>query len=139
MINKIVDYVKQNIKSVKKDYPNTDKNILKSCLVYQYLAIQYLHELKSIKKILEETNQELGLIGYAETRSSRIMNSCLKWINCLRSHAILHDAFGMFYENYKLSNGYCYTLNNCPTWMRESPFCGQISGILYCFGKQINI
>ena len=59
----------------------------------------------------------------------------------LHSHSILHDAFGRFYNRYLLNRGYTYVIpeNISPEFMKRSPLCGQITGLIYCICKRIII
>ena len=141
MIRDIIEYVYWSFERTKKEHPNVDDVILKSALVYQYLYLNNFDEMISIDKILELNDNEIGLIGPG--------NGCLTWIlerifhqsDILHSHSILHDAFGRFYVHHSLDRGYTYVLhkNKTPNWVKRSPLCGQISGLIYCASKKITI
>ena len=49
------------------------------------------------------------------------------------------DAFGRFYANNSLDRGYTYVIpeNKTPRWIKTSPLCGQVSGLIYCLWKRI--
>ena len=61
------------------------------------------------------------------------------WINVLYSHSILHNAFGRFYNNHELDRGYFYVSDKSYEFMKESPLCGQLAGIIYCIVNKIII
>ena len=141
MISDTIKYVKVCFRKTKQQHPNVDDVILKSALVYQYLYLNNFDEMISIDKILELNDNEIGLIGPG--------NGCLTWIlerifhqsDILHSHSIIHDAFGRFYVHHSKDRGYTYVLhkNKTPNWVKRSPLCGQISGLIYCASKKITI
>ena len=141
MISDIIDYVDCFFKETKQQHPDVDDVILKSALVYQYLHIKNYKTYITIGDVLLLNNNEIGLIGPG--------NGCLTWLlervfghlDMLHSHSILHDAFGRFHDHYLKDRGYTYVIpkNRTPKWMKRSPLCGQISGLIYCAFNKITI
>lgn len=139
MITEIVKYVNHHLKTEKIRYKETNDVILKSALVYQYLYQKHFLLSISIDDILKLNNNEIGLIGPG--------NGCLTWFlerilgrfGVLHSHSIMHDAFGRFYAHYSLDRGYTYVIsaNRTPKFVKRSPLCGQITGLVYCVCKKI--
>lgn len=70
-----------------------------------------------------------------------LLETAFGWIDILNSHSILHDAFGRFYDHHELGRGYTYAIPEKYTTrvMKRSPFCGQISGLLYCVCRRLTI
>ena len=85
----------------------------------------------TIKEILEK-HPYIGLTGPGKNSTS---TSC----NTLRIHSILHDSFGRFYADHKNGGGYTYAWWNAPFWMKKNPFCGQVTGMIYCLFNKINL
>ena len=85
----------------------------------------------TIKEILEKHPYN-GLTGPGKNSTS---TSC----NTLRIHSILHDSFGRFYADHKNGGGYTYAWWNAPFWMKRNPFCGQVTGMIYCLFNKINL
>ena len=56
-------YVWPRLDGAQEDYPNKDKQILKSALVYQCLAYVYLNKVLSLEDKLNENHGKIGLIG----------------------------------------------------------------------------
>ena len=141
MISETIGYVNRFFEETKRKHNSVNDVILKSALVYQYLYLCHFDISISIDEVLELNNNEIGLIGPG--------NRCLTWFlekmfggsDILRSHSIIHDAFGRFYVHHSLDRGYTYVIpkNRTPKWMKRSPLCGQISGLIYCVSKKITI
>ena len=141
MISDTIKYVYHNFIKTKQQHKSVNDVILKSALVYQYLYLCHFDISISIDDILELNNNEIGLIGPG--------NGCLTWFlekmfggsDILHSHSIIHDAFGRFYAHHSLDRGYTYVIpkNKTPKWMKRSPLCGQISGLIYCAFNKITI
>ena len=115
--------------------------ILKSALVYQYLYSKHFKLNISIESILIENNYDIGLIGPGNGCITRILERIFNNSIMMRSHSILHDAFGRFYAHHQLDRGYTYVIpkNRTPKCIKRSPLCGQISGLIYCVSKKIKI
>lgn len=141
MISEIIDYVNYFFKETKQQHPHVDDVILKSALVYQYLHIKNYKPYMTIDEALEENNGEIGLIGPGNGCITRFLERIFKRSNILHSHSILHDAFGRFYNRYSSDRGYTYAIpsNLTPTFIKGSPLCGRISGLLYCVSNKIII
>ena len=139
MIKEVINYVKFFFEETKEIHYETNDVVLKACLVYQFLYVEHFKTYLSINEILQINNGEIGLIGPGD--------GCLTWffertignIEIIHSHSILHDAFGRFYNKYGLGRGYTYVLGKSPKWMKISPLCGQISGLIYCAFHRIYI
>ena len=141
MISETMEYVNHSFEYAKKEHNGVNDVILKLALVYQYLHITNFDTYISIDDVLELNDNEIGLIGPG--------NGCLTWFlerifnqsHILHSHSILHDAFGRFYAHHSSDRGYTYVIpkNRKPKCVKRSPFCGQISGLIYCVSKKIVI
>ena len=141
MISDTIKYVQCCFEIIKPQHKDVDDVILKSALVYQYLYLNHYDIMLPTDDILELNNNEIGLIGPG--------NGCLTWFlekmfggsDILHSHSILHDAFGRFYAHHSLDRGYTYVIpeNKTPRWVKKSPLCGQVSGLIYCLRKRIII
>ena len=141
MISDTIKYVQCCFEIIKPQHKDVDDVILKSALVYQYLYLNHYDIMLPTDDILELNNNEIGLIGPG--------NGCLTWFlekmfggsDILHSHSIIHDAFGRFYSHHSLDRGYTYVIpkNRTPKWMKRSPLCGQISGLIYCVSRKIII
>ena len=138
MIEDIIKYVSYLFDKTKQQHNSVDDAILKSCLVYQFLYFKHFKRILPINNILYIHN-DIGLIGPGNGCLTRFFERTLGWIHVLHSHSILHDAFGRFYNRYSLDRGYTYIApkNLTPKWMKRSPLCGQISGLIYCVSKRI--
>ena len=141
MISDTIGYVNRFFEETKQQHNSVNDVILKSALVYQYLYLCNFDTMIPINDILELNNNEIGLIGPG--------NGCLTWFlekmfggsDILHSHSIIHDAFGRFYAHHSLDRGYTYVIpkNRTPKWIKRSPLCGQISGLIYCAFNKITI
>ena len=95
----------------------------------------------SVSDILELADHNMGLIGPDNSKLIQFLERIFGWIDYLRAHSILHDAYGRFYLHYKLDRGYCYPLygklstNN----MRRNFLCGQASGLIDCWFNNVII
>ena len=140
-IKSLLRYIKHNFDDAKQKYPYVNEKILKSALVYQYLHFHYFERDISINKILELNNGEIGLIGPGNSFITWLLETAFGWIDILNSHSILHDAFGRFYDHHELRRGYTYAIPEKYTTrvVKRSPFCGQISGLLYCMCRRLTI
>ena len=140
-INILLKHVINNFHITKLKYPYIDDKILKSALVYQYLHYFYFERNISINKILELNDGEIGLLGPGNGCLTWLLEKIFGWINILNSHSVLHDASGRFYVHHKLGRGYTYAISEKYTTklIKRSPFCGQVSGILYCLCRRLTI
>ena len=140
-MSETIGYVNPFFEETKRKHNSVNDVILKSALVYQYLYLCNFDTMILINDILELNNNEIGLIGPE--------NGCLTWFlekmfggsDILHSHSIIHDAFGRFYAHHSLDRGYTYVIpkNRTPKWIKRSPLCGQISGLIYCVSRKIII
>ena len=140
-MNIIITGVKLGFNNVKQNHPNIDDAILKSALVHQCLYLINFDDYVSIEDVLEINNNEIGLIGPGNGCLTKILERLFGWSDILRSHGILHDAYGRFYTHHSSDRGYIYILpeNKTPECMKRSPLCGHISGLIYCAFKRIRI
>ena len=139
-IKSLLRYVKDSLRKTKNKHPYIDDKILKSALVYQYLHCYYFQKDITILEILETEGYDLGMIGLGKGRLTRILEFLFGWSNVFSSHAILHDAFGRFYNRHNLGEGYTYCLKgHVPIFMKKSPFFGHVTGLNYCALKQLVI
>ena len=136
MIEDVIKYVNHFLHRTKIEHPNVNETILKSALVYQYLHFKYFTDHLSIGKILEN-DPDIGLIGPGGCLTWFFEKS-LGWNQIMSSHAILHDGFGRFHNQFKMDRGYCYAFD-APDFMKRSMFFGQISGVIYCAFNKIVI
>ena len=140
-INSLLRFIKHSFQEAKEKHPHIDDKILKSALVYQYLHFFYFERDISINKILEINDGEIGLMGPGNSLITWFFEKTFGWSNILNSHSILHDAFGRFYDHHELGRGYTYAINEFNTYqfLKRSPLCGQISGLIYCIFKRLTI
>ena len=141
MISETIKYVKCLFKKTKQQHNNVNDVILKSALVYQYLYLCNFDTMIPIDDILELNNNEIGLIGPGNGCLTRFLERMFGGSDVLHSHSILHDAFGRFYTHHSKDRGYTYVIpeNRTPKWIKISPLCGQISGLIYCAFNKITI
>ena len=140
-IKLLLEYVTYNFEKTKEKYPNIDNKIIKSALIYRYLHFYYLERDISINKVLELNDREIGFLGPGSGCITWVFEKLLGRIDTLNSNSILHDAFGRFFDHFSLGRGYTYAIPEKYTTkvLKRSPFCGQISGILYCLLKRLTI
>ena len=141
MISETIEYVNRFFEETKQQHNNVNDVILKLALVYQYLYLKHLNKHISVDDVLELNNNEIGLIGPGNGCSTHILEIIFNGSNILHSHSILHDAYGRFYDHYSSDRGYTHVIpENCtPKWVKRSPLCGQISGLIYCTFNKITI
>lgn len=141
MISEIIKYVSHSFERTKQEHNSVNDVILKSALAYQYLYIKNFKMNISIDLILKTNYGEIGLIGPGNGCLTSFCERIFKNSEIMHSHSILHDAFGRFREHFHKDRGYMYTINKnkTPNWMKKSPLCGQISGIIYCVSNKIVI
>ena len=134
MIREVLKYVDFFFDETKRKHYQINDTILKSALVYQYLYHLHFNTYISVSDVLELNDNEIGLIGPGNGCLTWFLERGLGWIDVLRSHGILHDAFGRFYKHYALDRGYTYAIHEDRTSirMKKNPLCGQITGIIYC-------
>lgn len=134
MLNDVILFVNYFLNETKLRHPHINVVVLKSALVYQYLYQKHYNENLLIDDVLEINNGEIGLLGPGNGCITWILEKLLGWNDVLHSHSILHDAFGRFYCKYRLDRGYTYVIPESvtPDWVKRTPMCGQIIGIIYC-------
>ena len=141
MISNTIKYVKCCFEIIKPQHKDVDDVILKSALVYQYLYLCNFDIIIPINDILELNNNEIGLIGPGNGCLTQFLERMFGGSDIMHSHSILRDAFGRFYAHHSLDRGYTYVIpkNRTSKWMKRSPLCGQISGLIYCAFNKITI
>ena len=141
MISDTIKYVNYCFNKTKQQHKSVDDVILKSALVYQYLYLKHYDTMLSIDYVLELNNNEIGLIGPGNGCLTYILERIFNQFDILHSHSILHDVFGRFYAHNSLDRGYTYVIpeNKTPKWVKKSPLCGQVYGLIYCLWKRIII
>ena len=141
MIRETIEYVNCHFEATKQQHNSVNDVILKSALVYQYLYLKNFKAYMTIDEVLEENNGEIGLIGPGNGCVTHSLERICGCCDILHSHSILHDAYGRFYTRYSSDRGYTYAIpeNLTPTYIKRSPLCCQISGLIYCISKKIII
>ena len=116
------------------------------CKIKSIVIFTYLHEKHYNTGLPDEVYKELihdgiGLIGPGDGCLTAILHKLFGWQPYIRSHGILHDAYGQFYNKYHHDKGYMYTINEKKTypWMKKCMFLGQITGLYYCIKNKITI
>ena len=140
-IDNLLRFVQYSFQEAKEKHPCINDKILKSALVYQYLHCFYFKRDMSMNEILELNDGEIGLLGPGSGCLTWLLEKIFGWIDILNSHSVLHDASGRFYDHHKLGRGYTYAISEKYTTklIKRSPFCGQVSGILYCLCRRLTI
>ena len=141
MISETIEYINFFFEETKQQHNSVNDVTLKSALVYQYLYLKTFKTCITIDDVLELNNNEIGLIGPGNGCLTHILERIFNRSDILHSHSILHDAFGRFYAHNSLDRGYTYVIpeNKTPRWVKRSPLCGQISGLIYCAFNRITI
>ena len=128
-----VFYIMTNPREIIEEFKNMPDRprIEKSALVYQYLYKKHFDIELPLDNIIKNHHNDMGLIGPGHGCITKI---CERFCNnnVCRNHSVMHDAFGRFYSDTKKDRGYCYALKKAPRFIRRSPLCGQISGLIYC-------
>ena len=112
------------------------ENVIHSAAVYQTIGALYNDDQElDIDQVLRAENFDIGLIGPGDGMITRCLEYCLKDCELFHQHAILHDAWGRYYQKYKKGLGYTYALssNRIPEFCRKSPLLGHISGLIFCY------
>ena len=136
-LHRMEEYIKRKAEVDKKNFSSVLDRILKASLAYQYLCIKANEDL-SLKEILEK-HSDLGLIGPGHGTITRKLEKFFSSSETFKKHAMLHDAFGNFFLDFGEGPGYCYA---SPIWLpsfrRDAPVMGQISGLLMCCGTNFS-
>ena len=112
MIKSIVNYVNLYFPTYKTEfYPD---NIIKACLVYQFLYAKYFNQKLDADQII-----------YQLTEARHFLNSDS---NIITNHLIFNLAFKAFWKHYKIGRGCVYVIN---TPFKESKVLGYLTGIIY--------
>ena len=117
MIKDVLKYVNHFLHRTKINHPTVNETLLKSALVYQYLYFKHFTDHITIANILEN-DPDIWLIGLGRCLTI-FLERLFGWSNIIKSHAILHDAFGRFYNRYQMDRGYCYALYHSSNYMNK--------------------
>ena len=119
MIKSIVAYVNFFFPTYKTQfYPD---NVIKACLVYQFLYGKYFTQKLDINQIIYRLT---------DARHSLRSNSAV-----LANHLIFSLAFRAFWKQYRNGRGRVYTFN---TPFKECEVLGYLTGIIYwCFHRGV--
>ena len=132
-LHQMEEYIKRKAEVEKENFSGVPDRILKASLAYQYLCVKANKDL-SLKEILVK-HSDLGLIGPGHGTITHILEKLFSSSQTFKKHAILHDAFGNFFLGFGEGPGYCYASPIwLPSFMRDAPVMGQISGLLMCYG-----
>ena len=127
---KVMKFMTDNFYLFEKQYKDVDKNVLKAAIAYKYLLHFYLNiKDVTIDQILIENKYDIGLIGPGHNCLVSLCEQICGNRIC-HLHSILHDIYGRLFLTYKIGQGYNYMFN-ASNWMKKSPLCGHISGLLY--------
>ena len=116
------------------------------CKIKGIIIFTYLHKKNFNTGLPDEVYEELikdgiGLIGPGNGCFTALLHRLFGWHPYMKSHGILHDAYGQFYNKYHRDKGYMYTIDESKTfnWMKKCMFLGQITGLYYCIKNKITI
>ena len=120
--------------------PHTECKI-KALIIYTYLYEKHFNSGLPDGVYHELIKDGIGLIGPGDGCLTAILHKLFGWHPYIRSHGILHDAYGQFYNRYGKGKGYMYTISASKTypWMKKCMFLGQITGLYYCIKNKITI
>ena len=136
-LHQMEEYIKRKAEAERENFSNVPDRILKASLAYQYLCIK-ANKGSSLKEILEK-HSDLGLIGPGHGTITHILEKFFSSSQTFKKHAMLHDAFGNFFLDFGEGPGYCYASPIwLPSFMRDAPVMGQISGLLMCYGTNFS-
>ena len=127
---KVVKFMNEDLYLFEDKYKDINRTVLKAAIAYKYLIAYYLN-IKSItlEQIMIQNDYDIGLIGPGHSCLTSVCEKICPNRVC-HLHSILHDVYGRIYLNYNVGRGYVYMFN-APNWMKNSPFFGHISGLLY--------
>ena len=139
-IREVAIFVNKNIDKTIKEYPDTQIQILKACLTYQFLYNKYVKLFISINEILE-MEPDLGLTRPDNGCLTYILQNTLGMSSLIPTHSILHDAFGRFYIRHGKKRGYIYAKpsKRSNDYDKKNYYKGHVSGLLYCLFNGIRI
>ena len=130
-LEKLEDYIKYNAEVEREKFNEIPSRIFKATIAYQYLCTLTDKSL-TLEQILEK-HSDLGLIGPGSGFLSRVLEKLFGKLKTFKKYAMLHDVFGNFYADFEEGPGYCYASPIwLPSFMRENPLMGQISGLMLC-------
>ena len=130
-LEKLEDYIKIHTDKQKEKFPDVPKTILIANIAYQYLCEITGKDL-AFKDIYKD-HVSLGLIGPGNGCLTRILEKLFGSSQTFKKHAVLHDVFGNFYLDFEEGPGYAYASPLwLPSFLRDEPLIGQISGLLLC-------
>lgn len=135
----LIDRVRENIDEYSKEYPDINIRRLKALLLYRTLYHFQTGIAMSHLDAIRECDLSIGLIGPGSSISTRILDYFLSRYEIFRTHAIIHDSYGQFYKNHHKNRGYCYSMSKSFKFMKKSPLCGHISGLLWLLSSNIRV
>ena len=140
-INEIKEFISDYNIMIPDDTNEKDKCKFKSILVFSYLYNKHFKEDLPINDYNDLMNNDVGLIGPGRSCLTNICHSMFERYPCIKNHAILHDAYGRFYHEYKLDKGYTYCIPEriTPAWVKNCSLLGQISGIFFCYKNKLSL
>ena len=131
-IKEVVVYVREKFEESARwtAEGDSDPSIIKSALVYQFLYKKYKNHTISVHDVLEMYGGEIGLIGPGNGGCTCVLERVFGGIETCKNHAILHDAYGRFYNKYGAGRGYCYMLKDGPKMFKKNPMFGHVMGMI---------
>ena len=139
-INEIKVFI-NNHRSMIPDTTEREKCKYKSVLVFTYLYQKHFGRDLPTDVYNELMDDDIGLIGPGRSCLTNICHWIFERYLCIKFHAILHDAYGRFYHEYKLDKGYTYCIPESlsPSLVKNCALLGQISGIIFCNKNKLSL
>ena len=139
-----INEIKEFINKYKSMIPNINERAkckFKSIMVFTFLYRKHFNKDLPTDVYNELMYNDIGLIGPGRSCFTNFCHRMLERYPCIKFHAILHDAYGRFYHQYKLDKGYTYCIPETltPEWIKNCSFLGQISGIFFCNKNKISL
>ena len=112
MLKEIVAYVNFRFPAAKTQLYND--NLIKACLVYEYLYAKYFNQVMDLNRIINKLSADRHTI---RTKSGILAN-----------HMIFNLGFRSFWNQYKFGRGSVYVFDSR---FQENEVIGYLTGILY--------
>ena len=118
----------------------TDPRIIQSAFAYRYLVKKWCSKTLSLESILKR-HPAIGLIGPGNGIVTKLLDGSLNKSRLFCTHAILHDAMGRVYLDYKVGPGYCYAFYDygIPEYFKSLSVLGHLTGLVLCFRHPLDI
>ena len=84
---------------------------LKSVLIYSYLHEKHFNSGLPDEVYEELLKQGIELLGLRDGMLTAVLHKLFRWHPYIRSHGIIHDAYGQFYSKYLKNKGYTYAIS----------------------------